>query len=493
MQVDRTVVVAVSIVWWFVAVLLPISVCRGFSASSSLWHKHQKQHTSGFWVQRPRTAKSEGSFRRWIDPCSSVASALSVSSSRRMASLDKEERSAPQSPPCIIKVIGVGGGGGNAVNHMVRVQGEQQGHSLAGVEYWSLNTDAQALAQSLLAPSHRLQIGQSVTRGLGAGGDPARGAEAAQEASAEIKRIVHGADLVFVTCGMGGGTGSGAAPIVADIAKNECNCLTVGVVTKPFAFEGRRRLNQANEAIEIMRNHVDTLIVVSNDKLLQIVPPEAPMTQAFATADDVLRSGVIGIAEIILRTGLVNVDFADVRAVMKDAGAALLGLGRGSGPDRATDAALAAIRSPLLDCPIVQAKRVVFNIYGGPDLRLSEINAASEVIYQNCDENANIIFGALIDEEMGDDVSVTVLACDFNAAKMALPTPTTPSFPLPLTQSVIPAASAQQQAMPTVETSRNPTETVYNEAPRIPIKRGFKRPAETKVQKGGLFRNILGK
>jgi len=308
-------------------------------------------------------------------------------------------------PPCVIKILGVGGGGGNAVNRMIQTR-------IDGVTFWAINTDAQALAKSL-APNI-LNIGRQLTRGLGAGGEPDTGAEAAKENAQEIHQICEGADMVFITAGMGGGTGSGAAPVVAEIAKSQCNCLTVGVVTKPFAFEGRRRLKQAEKAIEKLRSEVDTLVVVSNDKLLQIVPPDTPVTDAFLVADDILRQGVVGISEIILKTGLVNVDFADVRSVMKEAGTALMGVGTGDGRTRAVDAAVAAISSPLLDAPIKKAKRIVFNIVGGEDLGLKEINEASEVIYQNADEDANIIFGALVDTSMGSEVSITVLACDFD-------------------------------------------------------------------------------
>mmetsp|Transcript_33637 Transcript_33637/g.44877 ORF Transcript_33637/g.44877 Transcript_33637/m.44877 type:complete len:559 (+) Transcript_33637:278-1954(+) len=306
--------------------------------------------------------------------------------------------------PCVIKVLGVGGGGGNAVNRMIQTR-------IEGVSFWAINTDSQALTKSL-APN-TLNIGRSSTRGLGAGGDPSVGKVAANENSKEIKQICEGADMVFITAGMGGGTGSGAAPVVAGIAKEDCGCLTVGVVTKPFAFEGRKRMQQAERAIEDLRQHVDTLIVVSNDKLLRIVPDNTPVTDAFLVADDILRQGVVGISEIIIKTGLVNVDFADVRSVMKDAGTALMGVGTGVGRTRAADAAVAAISSPLLDFPISEAKRVVFNVVGGTGLGLSEINAAAEVIYENANEDANIIFGALIDEKMGDEVSITVLACDF--------------------------------------------------------------------------------
>lgn len=314
----------------------------------------------------------------------------------------------PPGPPCVIKILGVGGGGGNAVNRMIQTR-------IEGVSFWAINTDAQALAKSM-APNV-LNIGRALTRGLGAGGDPSVGRKAALENTSEIDRICSGADMVFITAGMGGGTGSGAAPAVAEIAKTDCGCLTVGVVTKPFAFEGRKRMKQAEEAIEELRKHVDTLIVVSNDKLLRIVPDNTPVTDAFLVADDILRQGVVGISEIILKTGLVNVDFADVRAVMKDAGTALMGVGTGVGKNRASDAAVAAISSPLLDFPIQSAKRIVFNIVGGEDMGLKEINEASEVIYENADENANIIFGALVDPMMQEEVSITVLACDFDSAE----------------------------------------------------------------------------
>jgi len=306
--------------------------------------------------------------------------------------------------PCIIKVIGVGGGGGNAVNRMIQTL-------IEGVSFWAINTDTQALTRSLA--SNRLHIGRETTRGLGAGGDPKVGEKAAVESLPEIRSMCSGADLIFITAGMGGGTGSGGAPIVADIAKNEIGALTIGVVTKPFGFEGRKRMRQAAESIEKLSKVVDTLIIVSNDKLLRIVPDNTPVTDAFLVADDILRQGVVGISEIIIKSGIVNVDFADVKTVMQNAGTALMGVGTGKGKTRAQDAALAAISSPLLDFPIRKARGVVFNVVGGPDLALSEINAASEVIYENADKDANIIFGALIEEAMGDEVSITVLACGF--------------------------------------------------------------------------------
>ena len=266
--------------------------------------------------------------------------------------------------PCVIKVIGVGGGGGNAVMRMIET-------GVSGVEFIAINTDLQALAR-FEGVADSLNIGKEVTRGLGAGGIPDNGRKAAEESRAEIMKLVAGSDLVFVTAGMGGGTGSGAAPIVAEIAR-EAGALTVGVVTKPFGFEGRRRMQQALEAIESLRGVVDTLIIVSNDRLLQIIPENTPLQRAFSVADDVLRQGVVGISEIIIRPGLINVDFADVRTIMGDAGTALMGIGRGSGKSRAQEAAAAAISSPLLDFPIEKAKGVVFNIVGGNDLTLQEV------------------------------------------------------------------------------------------------------------------------
>lgn len=239
------------------------------------------------------------------------------------------------------------------------------------------------------------------------------GKSAAEESREEISNIVRGSDLVFVTAGMGGGTGSGAAPVVAEVAK-DLGALTVGVVTKPFGFEGRKRMSQANEAIAELQSKVDTLIVVSNDKLLQIVPEHTPLADAFLVADDILRQGVVGISEIIVKPGLINVDFADVRTVMGNAGTALMGIGTGKGKTRAQDAAVAAISSPLLDFPIQKAKGIVFNIVGGEDLTLTEINSAAEVIYENVDQDANIIFGALVDKKMNSEISITVLATGFS-------------------------------------------------------------------------------
>ncbi|MEM6437205.1 MAG: cell division protein FtsZ, partial [Cyanobacteria bacterium P01_D01_bin.115] len=303
-----------------------------------------------------------------------------------------------------IKVIGVGGGGCNAVNRMI--------HSgLSGIEFWTVNTDAQALLNT--ATENRLQIGQKLTRGLGAGGNPAIGQKAAEESRDEVAASLEESDLVFITAGMGGGTGTGAAPVVAEVAK-ESGALTVGVVTRPFTFEGRRRTGQADDGIEALQSRVDTLIVIPNDRLLSVISEQTPVQEAFQSADDVLRQGVQGISDIIMIPGLVNVDFADVRAVMADAGSALMGIGIGSGKSRAREAAVAAISSPLLESSIDGASGAVFNITGGSDLTLHEVNAAAEIIYEAVDPNANIIFGAVIDERMQGEVQITVIATGFN-------------------------------------------------------------------------------
>lgn len=317
----------------------------------------------------------------------------------------EESRSGDIVPGSVakIKVIGVGGGGGNAVNRMIA-------SDVSGVEFWSINTDAQSLTQAL-AP-HRLQMGQKLTRGLGAGGNPAIGQKAAEESRDEIAAALENTDLVFITAGMGGGTGTGAAPIVAEVAK-EMGALTVGVVTRPFTFEGRRRTGQAEEGIAALQSRVDTLIIIPNDKLLSVISEQTPVQEAFRVADDILRQGVQGISDIITIPGLVNVDFADVRAVMADAGSALMGIGVGSGKSRAREAAIASISSPLLESSIEGARGVVFNITGGSDLTLHEVNAAAEIIYEVVDPEANIIFGAVIDDRMQGEVRITVIATGF--------------------------------------------------------------------------------
>lgn len=304
-----------------------------------------------------------------------------------------------------IKVIGVGGGGSNAVNRMIESE-------MKGVEFWIVNTDVQALRMSPVYPENRLQIGKELTRGLGAGGNPDIGMSAAKESQSAVEEAVSGADMVFVTAGMGGGTGTGGAPVIAGIAKS-LGILTVGIVTTPFSFEGRRRAVQAQEGIAALRNNVDTLIVIPNDKLLTAVSPSTPVTEAFNLADDILRQGVRGISDIITVPGLVNVDFADVRAIMANAGSSLMGIGTATGKTRARDAALNAIQSPLLDIGIERATGIVWNITGGSDLTLLEVNAAAEVIYDLVDPNANLIFGAVIDESLSGQISITLIATGF--------------------------------------------------------------------------------
>ncbi|CAK9859725.1 unnamed protein product [Sphagnum jensenii] len=308
-------------------------------------------------------------------------------------------------PEAKIKVVGVGGGGSNAVNRMMESE-------IQGVEFWIVNTDAQALSMSSLPPTNRLQIGQKLTRGLGAGGNPEIGQSAAEESMGIVEEAMRGADMVFVTAGMGGGTGSGAAPIIAGIAK-QLGILTVGIVTMPFRFEGRRRSVQAQEAIAALRNNVDTMITIPNDKLLTAVTQSTPVKEAFNLADDILRQGVRGISDIITVPGLVNVDFADVRAIMANAGSSLMGIGTATGKSRARDAALAAIQSPLLDVGIERATGIVWNITGGKDMTLFEVNAAAEVIYELVDPNANLIFGAVVDDSLHDQISITLIATGF--------------------------------------------------------------------------------
>nr|WP_315870968.1 cell division protein FtsZ [Trichocoleus desertorum] len=344
-----------------------------------------------------------------------------------------------------IKVIGVGGGGGNAVNRMIA-------SDVSGVEFWSVNTDAQALAQAM-APKH-LQVGQKLTRGLGAGGNPAIGQKAAEESRDEIAAALENSDLVFITAGMGGGTGTGAAPIVAEIAK-EVGALTVGVVTRPFTFEGRRRTSQADEGIAALQSRVDTLIVIPNDKLLSVISEQTPVQEAFRVADDILRQGVQGISDIITIPGLVNVDFADVRAVMADAGSALMGIGIGSGKSRAREAAMAAISSPLLESSIDGAKGVVFNITGGTDLTLHEVNAAAEIIYEVVDPNANIIFGAVIDERMQGEIRITVIATGFTGEAQPA---AQPAKVAPLRRGLTPPMTPQAPQTPVNEPRNRPGE-----------------------------------
>jgi cell division protein FtsZ len=307
----------------------------------------------------------------------------------------------------VIKVVGVGGGGTNAVNRMVDA-------GLTGVEFIAVNTDAQALMMS--DADMKMHIGSSGTRGLGAGADPAVGQAAAQESRDELKEALKGADMVFVTAGEGGGTGTGAAPIVAELAR-EIGALTVGVVTKPFVFEGRKRSQQAEMGIDNLRDRVDTLIVIENDRLLQVVEKKTSVVDAFRMADDILRQGVQGITDLITVPGLVNLDFADVRTIMRDAGSAMMGIGEASGENRAAEAARAAVSSPLLETSIEGATGILLNITGGPEIGLFEVNEAAEVVTSAADQNANVIFGAVIDDAVGDEVHVTVIATGFGAGR----------------------------------------------------------------------------
>jgi cell division protein FtsZ len=308
------------------------------------------------------------------------------------------------SPVANIKVIGIGGGGGNAVNRMIKSQ-------VNGIEFITVNTDAQALYHSD-APT-KINIGKGTTRGLGAGSMPDIGKRAAEESSEELKSALDGSDMVFITCGLGGGTGTGGAPIVAEIAR-ELGILTVGVVTKPFSFEGARRNKQAEEGLESLREKVDTLIVIPNDRILSLVDKKTPLQDAFTVVDDVLRQGVQGIADLITVHGMINVDFADVRSVMANAGSALMGIGYGSGENRAAEAARAAIDSPLLELDIVGAKGVLFNITGGTDLSMFEVDEAAKVIAGAADPDANIIFGTVINESYTGEIKVTVVATGFD-------------------------------------------------------------------------------
>jgi len=303
----------------------------------------------------------------------------------------------------VIKVVGIGGGGSNAVSRMVEA-------GVAGVEFVAVNTDAQALLMT--DADVKIHIGSKATRGLGAGADPRVGIAAAQESRDELKEALKGADMIFVTAGEGGGTGTGGAPIVAEIGR-ELEALTVGVVTRPFAFEGRLRADQAEQGVQTLRDNVDTLIVIENDRLLQVVERSTPMTDAFRMVDDILRQGVQGITDLITVPGLINLDFADVRTIMRDAGSALMGIGVGRGENRAVEAARSAISSPLLETSLDGATGILLNITGGPDLGLAEVDEAAQVVTSAADPNANVIFGAVIDEGMGDDVRVTAIATGF--------------------------------------------------------------------------------
>lgn len=340
----------------------------------------------------------------------------------------------------VIKVVGVGGGGNNAVNRMIE-------EGIRGVEFVAVNTDAQALAIS--DADIKVHIGSDITKGLGAGANPEVGKEAAEDSRDEIKAALAGADMVFITAGEGGGTGTGAAPVVADIAKNDVGALTVGVVTKPFTFEGRRRSSSAVDGIKNLSEMVDTLIVIPNDRLLDLSEKKTTMLEAFRMADDVLCQGTQGITDLITVPGLINLDFADVCTIMKASGTAMMGIGTASGDNRATDAASEAISSRLLEGTIDGATRVLLSIAGNKDLGIQEINDAADLVAQNVDPDATIIFGTVVDESLGDQVRVTVIATGFNDANVQQPLPTMtmpssrPASPRPAAR---PAASAPAPA-----------------------------------------------
>jgi len=312
--------------------------------------------------------------------------------------------STPQNYLAVIKVIGVGGGGVNAVNRMIEA-------GIRGVEFIAINTDAQALLMS--DADVKLDLGREITRGLGAGANPEVGRAAAEAHREELEEVLKGADMVFVTAGEGGGTGTGGAPIVADIARN-LGALTVGVVTRPFGFEGRRRSVQAEQGIENLREAVDTLIVIPNNRLLELADPKTPMVEAFRMADDVLTSGVSGITDIITTPGLINVDFADVKTIMQDAGSAVMGIGHATGDERATQAAHKAISSPLLETSMEGARGVLLSIAGPSSMSLYEVNEAASVVAEHSDNDAEIIFGAIVDDNLGEDFRVTVIAAGFD-------------------------------------------------------------------------------
>ncbi|MCI2183627.1 MAG: cell division protein FtsZ [Olsenella sp.] len=363
-----------------------------------------------------------------------------------------KDTEVPSNYLAVIKVVGVGGGGTNAVNRMIE-------EGIRGVEFVAINTDAQALAIS--DADIKVHIGTDITKGLGAGANPEVGQEAAEESRDEIKQALAGSDMVFITAGEGGGTGTGAAPIVADIAKNDVGALTVGVVTKPFSFEGRKRYNSAAEGIKNLSENVDTLIVIPNDRLLDLSEKKTTMLEAFRMADDVLCQGTQGITDLITVPGLINLDFADVCTIMKGAGTAMMGIGTASGDSRATDAAAEAISSPLLETSTDGATRVLLSIAGNKDLGIQEINDAADLVAKNVDPEANIIFGTVVDESLGDQVRVTVIATGFNDANIQPTLPTMPtarpqaqaskskqrpySAPAPASRPAAPAASGDNK------------------------------------------------
>lgn len=349
----------------------------------------------------------------------------------------------------VIKVIGVGGGGNNAVNRMIE-------HGVQGVDFITVNTDAQAL--NLSKAEVRLQIGSKLTRGLGAGANPEVGKKAAEESREQIEEVLRGADMVFVTAGMGGGTGTGAAPVIAQIAR-ELGALTVGVVTRPFSFEGRKRQTQAVGGIGSLKEAVDTLIVIPNDKLLQIVDKNTPMLEAFREADNVLRQGVQGISDLIATPGLINLDFADVKTIMSNKGSALMGIGISAGENRAAEAAKKAISSPLLESSIDGAKGVLMNITGGSNLSLYEVQEAADIVQMASDEDVNMIFGSVINENLKDEIIVTVIATGFTEEHVSAR-----QVPTSRTTTGVSGRTQAGQAF-SVPTREVPQETIFQEQP----------------------------
>ena len=375
-----------------------------------------------------------------------------------------------------IKVIGVGGGGSNAVNRMID-------EGMGGVEFVVINTDAQALITT--KAKTRVRIGDKLTRGLGAGGNPEIGRKAAEESADEIYEVLRGSDMVFITCGMGGGTGTGAAPIVAQAAR-ELGALTIGVVTRPFTFEGARRLQSADAGIEALKGQVDTLIVIPNDRLLQIVDKRASLQDAFSMADDVLRQGIQGISELITIPGLINLDFNDVRAIMSEGGAALMAVGRATGEDRARKAAEMAISSNLLDVTIDGARGILFNVTGGPEMSLFEVNEAAAIIKETAHPEVNLIFGAVIDENMGEEVRITVIATGFEQERLGTRRPSqssTWSQPSYQQQQAPPPPPPQQQ-VPVQQQPPQPMrqpQQLTQQAPQPPAQSQPQQPEVTNI------------
>jgi cell division protein FtsZ len=369
-----------------------------------------------------------------------------------------------------IKVIGVGGGGGNAVNRMIA-------EGLGGVDFISVNTDNQALMLS--KSKTRVRIGDKLTRGLGAGGNPEIGRKAAEESADELYEVLRGADMIFIASGMGGGTGTGASPVIAQIAK-ELGALTIGVVTRPFTFEGMRRQQSAEAGIEALKSQVDTLIVIPNDRLLQIADKRSSLQQAFSLADDVLRQGIQGISELITVPALINLDFADVRTIMSEGGAALMAVGRAEGDDRARRAAEMAISSALLDVTIDGARGILFNITGGSDLSLFEVNEAAALIKESAHPEVNMIFGAQLDETMGDEVRITVIATGFEQSRVARKMEQQPAFRAPAQRTSGNQSQPTSSSRPTAQNTPMP-EPTQRQAPQ-PQQPPQERPAASQPQ-----------